>query len=180
MWCKFGHATPQMSAPTKPSCSTKRVLHTPESMEATRNDWSGIHNCGQSAQLHKITHQPGTFGETSICFSGTLTFAEAQNIAPIRFRLPPSNFAKGVSCRETLSHRMSLLISFMKSTPPQNYQLDILIRSIKQCVDDFVGELAFQNHSIDTLCQMRAGGFRGKRGEGNRHDSTALERTWHI
>jgi len=155
MWCKFGHVTPQLSAPTKPSCSTKRLLPALESREATRNDWSGIHNCGQSTQLHKITHQPATFGETSICFSGTLTFAEAQNIAPIRFRLPPSNSAQGVSCRETLSHRMSLLISFMKSTPPQNCQLDILISNIKQYVDDFVGELAFQNQSIYIFGEMK-------------------------
>ena len=42
-----------------------------------------------------------------------------------------------------LSHRMYLLISFRKSTPPQNRQLDILISKSEQSVDDFRGGLTF-------------------------------------
>jgi len=38
---------------------------------------------------------------------------------------------------------MYLLISFRKSTPPQNRQLNILVSDSKQKVDDFVGELTF-------------------------------------
>ena len=41
----------------------------------------------------------------------------------------------------------------LKSTPPQNLQLNTLISVSKQQVDDFVGELTFYNHSIDTLCE---------------------------
>ena len=36
-----------------------------------------------------------------------------------------------------------LSISFLKSIPPHNRQLDTLIRSSSQQVDDFVGELTF-------------------------------------
>ena len=39
----------------------------------------------------------------------------------------------------------ALLISFRKSTPPQKRQLNILIRNSNQSVDDFVGELTFQD-----------------------------------
>ena len=42
-----------------------------------------------------------------------------------------------------LSDTMYLLISFRKSTSPQNRQLNILISTSKQLVDDFVGELTF-------------------------------------
>ena len=43
------------------------------------------------------------------------------------------------------SDRKYLLISFRKSTPPQNRQLNILIGNSKQQVVDFVGELTFEN-----------------------------------
>ena len=58
--------------------------------------------------------------------------------------------------------KMYLLISLRKSTPPQKYQLNILISNIKQQVDNFVGELTFkkiktryarggaQGHSVDS------------------------------
>ena len=55
---------------------------------------------------------------------------------------------------ETLSHTMDSLLSFRKSTPSQNRQLDILISDSKQYVDDFVGGLTFQNSSINTFCEM--------------------------
>ena len=42
-----------------------------------------------------------------------------------------------------LSHRMYLLISFRKSNPPQNRQLDILISDSKQQVVDFCGGVDF-------------------------------------
>jgi hypothetical protein len=42
-----------------------------------------------------------------------------------------------------LSDTMYVLISFRKSIPQQNRQLQILISSSKQKVDDFVGELTF-------------------------------------
>ena len=37
------------------------------------------------------------------------------------------------------------LISFRKSTPPQNRQCNFSISNTKQSVDDFEGELTFQN-----------------------------------
>jgi hypothetical protein len=40
---------------------------------------------------------------------------------------------------------MYILISFRKSTPQQNRQLNILIGNSKQQVDDLVGELTFLN-----------------------------------
>ena len=43
----------------------------------------------------------------------------------------------------TLSDRMYLLISFRKSTPPQNRQLNILISSYTEQVDGFGGGLTF-------------------------------------
>jgi len=46
---------------------------------------------------------------------------------------------------ELLSHRMYLLMSLGKSTPPQNRQLDIFISNSKQCVDDFMGNLTLSN-----------------------------------
>ena len=42
-----------------------------------------------------------------------------------------------------LSGTMYLSISFIKSTPPQNRQLDIMISNSKQVVDDLVVELTF-------------------------------------
>ena len=42
-----------------------------------------------------------------------------------------------------LSDTMHSLISFRKSTPPQNRQLKILINNSKRRVDDLVGELTF-------------------------------------
>ena len=37
------------------------------------------------------------------------------------------------------------IISFRKLTPPQNRQLMVSINNSEQYVDDFVGELTFQN-----------------------------------
>ena len=54
-----------------------------------------------------------------------------------------------------LSHTMYQSNCFRKPTPPQNRQLNIWIRNSKQSVNDFVGELTFWNHLIDTFCEMR-------------------------
>ena len=43
----------------------------------------------------------------------------------------------------SLSHRMYLIISFRKSTPPQNRQLIIYYDRFKYQVDGLVGELTF-------------------------------------
>jgi hypothetical protein len=51
---------------------------------------------------------------------------------------------------------MYQLDGFSKSNPPQNRQLIVLITDSKQLVDDFVGELTFQNHQINALCQIKA------------------------
>ena len=42
-----------------------------------------------------------------------------------------------------LSHTMYSLISFRKSTPPQNRQFNLSISNSKQQVDDLVGGLTF-------------------------------------
>ena len=44
-------------------------------------------------------------------------------------------------------------ISFEKSTPPQNRQLDILISNRQQSVDDFGGEL---NELVIALCEIKS------------------------
>ena len=43
----------------------------------------------------------------------------------------------------TLLDTMYLLISFRRSTPPQNCQLHILIRNSERYIDDFVGKWTF-------------------------------------
>ena len=68
-------------------------------------------------------------------------------------RLSIAIFARQRSCRApdhasrprdaSLSDTMCLLISFRKSTPPQNLQQDLLGSSSKQQVHDFVAELTF-------------------------------------
>ena len=40
---------------------------------------------------------------------------------------------------------ISLSSNFRKSTPPQSHQHHIFISNLERCVDDFVGELIFQN-----------------------------------
>ena len=52
-----------------------------------------------------------------------------------------------------LSDTMYLSISFGKSAPTQNRQLNILISNSQQEVDDFVGELTFW--LINTFCEIR-------------------------
>ena len=47
------------------------------------------------------------------------------------------------------------LMSFTRLTPPQNRQIDNLVRNSKQQVDTFVGELNFQNKSMNTFCEIR-------------------------
>ena len=59
--------------------------------------------------------------------------------------IPPSG--RGVT---SLSHRMHFFVR--KSTPPQNRQLNIC--NSQQEVDDFVGELPFENSLMNTLCQL--------------------------
>ena len=49
-----------------------------------------------------------------------------------------------------------LSISFRKSTLSQNRQLNISTSKSKQYVDDFVGELTFQNHLINTFCEIKS------------------------
>ena len=51
---------------------------------------------------------------------------------------------------------MYLLMSFRKSTPTQNRQLNISISDSEQQVDDFVGKLTFKDQYIDTLCEIKA------------------------
>ena len=46
-------------------------------------------------------------------------------------------------CAVNLSHRMYLLISFRKSTLPQNRPLIVYYHSLEYQVDGFVGELTF-------------------------------------
>ena len=53
-----------------------------------------------------------------------------------------------------LSHGIYLLISFRKSIPAQNRQLNVLISKSKQEVDDFVGELTFTNQLMSTSCEI--------------------------
>ena len=57
---------------------------------------------------------------------------------------------------EVLSHTTYLLISFRKSTSPQNRQLIIHYYRLEYQVGCFVGELTFQNHLIDTLCEIKS------------------------
>ena len=55
-----------------------------------------------------------------------------------------------------LSATMYQSISFRKSSPPHDRQLDMLISNGKQQVDNYWGELTFQNRSIDTFCEMKS------------------------
>ena len=77
----------------------------------------------------------------------------------VRTCLPPpgclSREASRLSTLPTLSDTMYLLISFRKSTPPQNRQLNILIGNSKRSVDEFVGELTFKNSWLNTFCEIR-------------------------
>ena len=66
------------------------------------------------------------------------------NRAPWILRTCPIQ-AQLVAFYPDLSHRMYSLIGFRKSTSTQNRTLDILISNSKQQIDDFVGELTFQN-----------------------------------
>ena len=60
---------------------------------------------------------------------------------------------------------MYFFVGFRNSTPPKNYQLIVHYCSLKYSVDDFVGELTFQNKSINTLCQIKAGAHGAARRE---------------
>ena len=53
-----------------------------------------------------------------------------------------------------LSHKMYLLISFRKSTPPPNRQLIVYHYKLEYLVDGFVGELTFSNSLVSALCQI--------------------------
>jgi hypothetical protein len=55
-----------------------------------------------------------------------------------------------------LSHRMYLSISFRKPTPLRNRQFDISISNSERQVDDFVGELTFQNQLINTFDETKS------------------------
>ena len=55
-----------------------------------------------------------------------------------------------------LSNGMSSLVSFRESTPPQNRQLIVYYHLLKYYVDGCVGELTFENSSINTLCRVRS------------------------
>ena len=54
-----------------------------------------------------------------------------------------SEFSYAATHQPTLSHRMYLLISLRKSTPPQNRQLIVENSSLKHEVDSFMGELTY-------------------------------------
>ena len=76
---------------------------------------------------------------------------------------PPRSEAEHLSAPS----RLYSFIGFDKSTPPQNRQLIVYYHQSKYSVDDFVGESTFENHSINTLCEMRAGiRFPGRGEEG--------------
>ena len=83
---------------------------------------------------------------------------------------------------------MYLLISFRKSAPLQHRQLDIFISNSERQVDDFVGELTFQDESINALCQIKHAvhqkcgrsteqGANAKRGGNVAADDTSHSRT---
>ena len=61
--------------------------------------------------------------------------------------------------RAFFSHKMYYLNSFRESTSPHNRQFVILISKSEQQVDDFVGDLTFQNHSKNTFCEIRSSRF---------------------
>ena len=56
---------------------------------------------------------------------------------------------------EYVSHNVLIEWFQKKIPPPQNRQLLVLISNKKQQVDDFVKELTFQNHLVDTLCEKK-------------------------
>ena len=62
-----------------------------------------------------------------------------------RQQRPPSHADVGLfrGKSATLTDKIYSLISFRKSTPPQNSQLDVLISNSKQHVDGLVVELTF-------------------------------------
>ena len=72
-----------------------------------------------------------------------------------------------------LSHRMYSSNGFRNSTPPQNRRLIVSISNNKKYVDSFVRELTFQNHLINTLCEMRVLPRRAQTHEGVGGDDTA-------
>ena len=47
------------------------------------------------------------------------------------------------------------LNDFRKSPPPQNRQLMVDFHNSEQFIEDFMGELTFYNHFINTLCEIR-------------------------
>jgi hypothetical protein len=53
---------------------------------------------------------------------------------------------------------MSYFDGFKKSTPPQHRRLIVEWYGFKQYVDDFVGDLTFYNHLVDTLCGRKSQG----------------------
>ena len=55
-----------------------------------------------------------------------------------------------------LSDGMSSLISFRKSTSPQNRQRIVYYDLLKYYADGCVGELTFENSATNTLCQVRS------------------------
>ena len=60
---------------------------------------------------------------------------------------------------EILSHTMYKLDGFRQSTPSQDRQLIVLIGKSQQQVHNFVVELTFQKHAINTLCEIRSRGM---------------------
>ena len=86
----------------------------------------------QTPPWHRDESVPNTRGNAPkmyVCFFGTRAFRLN--------RFPSSPYPGGTTLYDTLC----LSISFRKSTPPQNRQLEFLISNSKQQVDDFVGEL---------------------------------------
>ena len=69
--------------------------------------------------------------------------------------LPHTSGATALRSRPVLSHTMDHLNGFRKSPPPKNRQLIGLISNSKQRFDDFVGELTFWIHFINTFCEIR-------------------------
>ena len=53
------------------------------------------------------------------------------------------------------SHRMYQLNGFRKSIPPRNRQIIVPLSPIQNQVDGLVGELTFQEYSINTPCEIR-------------------------
>ena len=79
----------------------------------------------------------------------------------LTFEIPPRRALGGFTrrIRTLLSHTMHRADGLRKSTPPQNRQLNFSISNSKYEVDDFVGELTFENQLLKILCGISSSLF---------------------